>query len=52
MADHRFWRTAVRVIDFFRQTEHCRQSYASEAARSHSPKEFTDRRQHEQNTLE
>ena len=44
MAEHRFWRTAVRVIDglFFWQTEHCRQSYASEAARSHSPKEFAD----------
>jgi len=38
-----FWRLLHRLIDrlFFWEAEHCRLSYEREAARGHSPKEFT-----------
>ncbi len=44
LAGQWFWKGAVWILDhlFFWQADHCRQSYESEAARNHSPKEFAD----------
>lgn len=46
-ADQWFWRAMRRLIDWFfmkafKQGEHCKKSYDSEAARGHSPKEFAN----------
>jgi hypothetical protein len=46
-AGQRFWRLLCRLIDGFfvaatGQPDHCRESYANEAARGHSPSEHLE----------